>query len=251
MKAAYITLIKRSMVSTTVIMSVMVPTTATEAAVLRINAIIHEQVGYQPDPGCASQFGGTITGTGTSSLVGPVSLAANDCITPVGNDLSFEGKMIFTVLSGDEIFADYYGLFIPTNIPSIFTLKDSFFNITGGTGNFLGAKGGGKLYGSEDIWSGWGLIQVKGEISHFTKIKKGAESRLELLSFADANNPETNGVGGFGDLNSNTATLGDLYRNDDAATLVAINQVPESGSLALLGIGLASLAFIRRSGKVN
>lgn len=127
--------------------------------------------------------------------------------------------MTFTVSSGDEIFADYSGWFVPTRYPSIFTLKDSFFSITGGTGSFLGAKGGGKLFGTEDILSGWGLMQATGEISGFKKSKKGMESSLELLNLAGP---------------------------ADENAIVAINELPESGSLALLGIGLASLAFVRR-----
>jgi hypothetical protein len=90
----------------------------------------------------------------------------------VGNSLSFEGQMIFTVSTGGEIFADYFGLFAPTGLPSIFTLKDSFFSITGRTGKFLGAKGNGKLFGTEDILSGLGLRQATGEISGFKKSKK-------------------------------------------------------------------------------
>ena len=223
----------------------MAPMTGAESAVLTINAIIHEQIGYQPDMGC---FGGAITGTGKSSLLGTVSIAASDCITPAGNNLSFEGKMTFTVSSGDEIFADYFGLFAPTKYPSIFTLKDSFFDITGGTGRFLGTDGGGKLSGTEDISSGWGLMQATGQISGYRKSKKGTESRLELLSLADSANSHAEGLR---DLNGNTP-LGDFYESDSAgAAIVGINQVPESGSLALLGIGLASLAFVRRNAKAS
>lgn len=248
MKATRITLIKRAIASIVIGMPIIAPITDAEAALLTINAIIHEEVGYQPDPGCASHFGGTITGTGRSSLLGTVSIAASDCIIPVGNNLSFDGKMTFTVSSGDEIFADYFGLFTPTKLPSVFTIKDSFFSITGGTGNFLGVKGGGKLSGTEDISSGWGLMQATGNISGYKKSKKGKESRLELLGLADpANNPSTMDVEGFKDLNSNTPALGDFYKTDsDGNAIVAINELPESGSLALLGIGFASLAFVRR-----
>ncbi|PTQ80532.1 putative secreted protein with PEP-CTERM sorting signal [Nitrosospira multiformis] len=216
MKATRTTLIKRLIASIIAGMAGMTPIAGAQAALLTINAIIHEEVGYQPHLGC---FGGTITGSGVSSLLGSVSIATNDCITSVGNSLSFDGQMTFTVSSGDEIFADYSGWFVPTLYPSIFTLKDSFFSITGGTGSFLGAKGGGKLFGTEDILSGWGLMQATGEISGFKKSKKGTESSLELLNLAGP---------------------------ADENAIVAINELPESGSLALLGIGLASLAFVRR-----
>jgi hypothetical protein len=133
--------------------------------------------------------------------------------------------MTFTLFSGDQIFADYWGQFVPTS-PSIFALKTSFFDITGGTGRFRNADGGknpGKLYGTEvissDFSNGWGLIQATGDITGLQKSKRAAESRLELLDLADP---------------------------ADENAIVAINELPESGSLALLGIGLASLAFVRR-----
>jgi hypothetical protein len=131
--------------------------------------------------------------------------------------------MTFTLFSGDEIFADYGGHFVPTLVPAIFTLKNSFFDITGGTGRFLSADGRGSLLGTEqissDFSSGWGLIHVIGDISFPRKSRKAAESSLELL---------------------------DLAGPADENAIVAINELPESGSLALLGIGLASLAFVRR-----
>ncbi|WP_139176621.1 PEP-CTERM sorting domain-containing protein [Nitrosospira multiformis] len=203
-------------------MAALAPISGAEAALFTVNAAIQEQLGIQDDLGGC--FGGTITGSGISSF-GAISLAAKDCITPADGFFGFEGKMTFTLFGGDEIFADYSGWFIPTSLPSIFTLKDSSFEITGGTGRFQNAKGDGSLYGTEfisfsqDPPRGWGFIQATGDISGLQKSKKGAESGLELLDLA---NPSGEGA------------------------IVAINELPESGSLALLGIGLASLAFVRR-----
>ncbi len=248
---------KRVVASALAITSVIAPLTVVEGAALTISGITQEHVGYRPD--CASQFGGTITGTGTSSLLGTVSIEANDCITPVENYLSFEGKMIFTISNGDEIFADYFGSFIPTNYPSIFTLKDSFFNITGGTGNFLSAKGGGKLQGGEDISTGWGVMQATGTISHFKKDKQdknGSEpksshqrSAESMVNSAFSDTDGSSGVTRIGlDNNSfhNAHTLGDFFYQDQNGQLLAINELPGSGSLSLLGIGLVSLAAVRR-----
>src|SRR5574340_1832775 len=105
-----------------------IPTASTAeiiSAPLTISGITQEQVG--PRGNCSSGFGGTTIGTGISSLLGRVSLEANDCITPAGNSFSFLGTMVFTMLSGDEFFADYGGSFTPTSYPSIFTLTNSFF----------------------------------------------------------------------------------------------------------------------------
>jgi hypothetical protein len=233
LKATHTTLIKRSIASITVGMAALAPVSGAEAALFTVSAAIQEHI--QPEPGCGALFpggpslpGGTITGSGISSF-GAVSLAGKDCITPAADlSFSFQGKMTFTFFGGDEIFADYWGQFVPAS-PSIFTLKNSFFDITGGTGRFRNADGGknpGRLYGtevieviSEDSSSGWGLIQATGDITGLNKSKKAAESSLELLDLTDP---------------------------ADGNVIVAINELPESGSLALLGIGLASLAFVRR-----
>lgn len=230
MKATHTTLIKRSIASITAGMAALAPISGAEATLFTVSAVIQEHI--QPESGCApfpggpSLPGGTITGSGVSSF-GVVSVTANDCITPAADlsYFSFQGKMTFTFFGGDEIFADYWGQFVPVS-SSIFTLKNSFFDITGGTGRFRNADGGknsGRLYGTEvisgDFSSGQGLIQAIGDISFPQKSKKGLESSLELLDFADP-------AGGN--------------------AIVAINELPESGSLALFGIGLASLAFVRR-----
>lgn len=203
-------------------MAAFAPVSGAEAALFTVSAVIQERIGL--DAVCASSIGGSTSGSGVSSF-GAVSLAGKDCITPAADlSFSFQGKMTFTFFSGDQIFADYWGHFVPSS-PSIFTLKDSFFDITGGTGRFQNAEGGknpGKLYGTEiissDFSSGWGFIQAAGDIN-LQKSKKAAQSSLELLDLA-------NPAGGN--------------------AIVAINELPESGSLALLGIGLASLAFVRR-----
>ena len=222
MKAARTTLIKRSIASITTGMAALAPVSGTEGALFTVSAVIQEQI--RPNAGCASNVGGAISGSGISSF-GAVSVAAKDCITPAADlsYFSFQGKMTFTLLSGDEIFADYGGRFVPTLVPAIFTLKNSFFDITGGTGRFLSVDGRGSLLGTEqissDFSSGQGFVQVIGDISFPRKSKKVAESSLELL---------------------------DLAGPADENAIVAINELPESGSLALLGIGLASLAFVRR-----
>ncbi|ODT68990.1 MAG: hypothetical protein ABS69_16230 [Nitrosomonadales bacterium SCN 54-20] len=224
MKVARTTLIKRSIASITAGVATLAPVSGSEAALFSVSAVIQEQIGL--DAGCASHMGGSISGSGISSF-GAVSLAAKDCITPAADFsyFSFQGKMTFAFFGGDQIFADYWGQFVPSS-PSIFTLKTSFFDITGGTGRFQNADGGenlGRLYGTEvissDFSSGWGLIQVTGDITGLKKSKKGTESSLELLDLTDP---------------------------ADGNVIVAINELPESDSLALLGIGLASLAFVRR-----
>lgn len=277
MKAAHTNLIKRMMGCTLAIASFMAPLAAVEGAALTISGITHEQVGYRP--GCSSQFGGTTTGTGTSSLLGAVSIEGNDCITPIENYLSFEGKMVFTVSNGDELFADYSGLFVPTFYPLIFSLSDSIFNITGGTGSFAKATGGGILQGGQNIATGTGLMQAKGSIFDFKKPKnknkdkdkdedknegKGKNAAgLQMLSLRAAEEQDGSAfvvdgpidlaaLANFNNsLSANVPVLGDHYYESQDGQLFFINALPESGTLSLLGIGLVSIAVMRRRERSN
>lgn len=246
MKIASLNFAKRNVASvllaTSAIMSISAATDVMSAP-FSVSAIIGEETGYRP--GCASQFGGTITGNGISALLGRVSLEGNDCITPMGNSLSFEGKMIFNLSSGNEIFADYHGLFTPTGIGSLYAFTNSFFEITGGTGNFLHASGGGRLLGGENILSGVGLLQVTGTISNFTKDNPKGRDKSHGAVASDAI------TGPDGGLFPVAHPLGDFFYEDQHGTLLAVNALPESGSMALLGIGLASLVALRRRKRVN
>lgn len=249
---------KRKVTPTLFIMSVIgisVNVTDVMSSPLAITSVIHETVIptlMDPTPRCATPLEGTITGNGTSPLLGKVSFEAHDCITPAGTSLSFIGKMVFTMLSGDELFADYGGSFTPTSYPSVYTLTKSSFTITGGTGSFLNAKGGGTLQGVEKIdpflLTGLGLMQATGTISNFKTSKDYSEPKTayQLIS-----GTATDPVSTIAELNnsliSSTSTgLGDYFHQDQRGTLLAENTLPESSSWALLGIGLASLAAARR-----
>ena len=261
MKAAYTNPIKRALAPMLAITSFLVPLTSVDAAALTISGITHEQVGYRAE--CSTQFGGTTTGTATSSLLGRVSIEGNDCITPMGNYFSFEGKLTFTTLDGDELFADYSGLFTPMVYPSLFTLTDSIFDITGGTGSFSKATGGGILLGGQNILTGWGLMRAKGEIFGFHKQndEDGDEDenkrgkRTLNQSMVDMQERSTSAdkpvdltvLASLGnDPSSNLPVLGDYYYAGQDTSLFSSNAVPESGTLSLIGIGLAGVAAARR-----
>lgn len=245
---------KRNSVSTLLSMSVIgisASITDVMSSPLAITAIMHETViptYLNPSSRCTSPLEGTVTGNGASPLLGKVSFEANDCITPVGNYFSFDGEMVLTLSSGDEIFFDYHGLFVPTIYPSIYTLSNVSFDINGGTGNFNDVKGKGTLLGGEDLQSGWGALQISGNISNF-KISKDYSSPItayELMA-GTANDPISTIV----ELNNNlisspTTTLGDYFQYGQGGQVLAENPLPEASSWALLGIGLASLAWTRR-----
>jgi hypothetical protein len=120
---------------------------------------------------------GTIQGVGHASPLGRVTATSLDCVNPQGVfDLSAPGSfsfasgsgltgMVLVGESGERLFVTYSGtltarLLGPHEIAGHFV-------ITGGTGRFFGATGGGKLQGYEDISqivSGHGEIEAQGTI---------------------------------------------------------------------------------------
>ncbi len=260
MNTANSNFIKRNRVSTLLTASIIMSITAADvmSTPLSISAVIQEFVTptyWNPSSQCTTLLEGAITGTGISSPLGGVSLSAHDCIIPLPDlffpdHFSFSGHMTFTMSSGDELFADYSGLFTPTNYPSIFTFTNSTFKITGGTGNFLGAKGSGSFLGGENLDSGKGLLQVIGTISNFKKDKY--PSGLQQTNSLVATSPDNSAfdAAAIARLDNSShpdgPTLGQYFFLDSHPKLLPENAVPESGSLSLLGIGLASLVAVRR-----
>lgn len=129
----------------------------------QVTGVLQEIPG--PSPRCASNFGGTILGMGSSPLLGKLTFISSDCITPNGNNFTFSnGKLIITTLSGDLVFADYSGQFVPTGQGTNYVFSNATFQITGGTGAYFKASGGGDLKGGEDMVTGQGTLQLSGRI---------------------------------------------------------------------------------------
>ena len=136
---------------------------------LDVEGVLVESVG--PASRCLSQFGGTISGHGESATMGgKVVFIATDCITPVGPLFNFsDGKFIIMTTSGDQIFANYGGQFVPTGEGTKFVFSGATFQITGGTGKFARASGGGILSGGEDMATGTGNIKLTGRVSYYKR----------------------------------------------------------------------------------
>ena len=133
-----------------------------------VSGVIQEAAG--PAPRCQSQFGGTITGYGSSPLLGRVAYVANDCITPNGAIFNFnKGRFIIMTQNGDQIYADYSGQFVPTGQGSNYVFSSASFQIVGGTGQYMFASGGGSLQGGEDMVTGAGNITLSGRISYWAR----------------------------------------------------------------------------------
>lgn len=130
---------------------------------LQLSGVLQEIPG--PSARCASNFGGTILGFGTSAAVGKVTFLATDCITPNGTTYTFsEGRFLITTLTGELIYANYSGQFVPTGEGTKYVFSNATFQITGGTGRYTRASGGGDITGAEDMATGQGTIQLKGRI---------------------------------------------------------------------------------------
>ena len=136
---------------------------------LDVEGVLVEAVG--PSDRCLSNFGGTISGHGESALMGgKVVFIATDCITPVGPLFNFSGgKFIVMTTSGDQIFANYSGQFVPTGEGAKYVFSGATFQITGGTGKFAKVSGGGILSGGEDMSTGTGTIKLSGRALYFKK----------------------------------------------------------------------------------
>ena len=128
-----------------------------------LSGVLQEVPG--PSVRCASQFGGTIMGYGSSALLGKLTFLSSDCITPNGTSYTFsDGRFMITTMTGELLFASYNGQFVPTGVGTSYVFSSASFEITGGTGRYAKATGSGALSGGEDMATGQGNIQLKGRI---------------------------------------------------------------------------------------
>jgi hypothetical protein len=133
-----------------------------------ITGAFQEQIA--PALRCPSKLGGTLAGQGDSALLGRVAFIATDCITPAGPLFNFsDGRFIVVTTSGDQIFANYSGQFVPTGDGTKYVFSGATFQVTGGNGRYAKASGGGTLSGGEDIATGAGTLKLSGQISYEDK----------------------------------------------------------------------------------
>jgi len=122
---------------------------------------------------------GLLSGSGQGTHLGKLRARSQDCINPSGvfdpngptayQFTSGTGPdgLVFTAENGDQVFATYSGTLEPQ--PDGPHAVSGDFVITGGTGHFAGATGGGTLEGSEDISRvviGEGEISLSGRIRY-------------------------------------------------------------------------------------
>ena len=127
-------------------------------------------------PGGPCFLDGDLSGSGTATQLGRVTATSQDCINPRGDPaagtFSFHDNyapsgLVFIGESGDQLHARYSGTLAPrANAPHRIS---GLFVITGGTGRYVGATGGGIVEGSEDISQpgfGQGQVTLAGVLSY-------------------------------------------------------------------------------------
>lgn len=130
---------------------------------LSVSGVFQEAIG--PSLRCPTKIGGTMTGYGTSTNYGPVVFLGGDCITPAGAVNTFsEGRFILTALTGELLYASYSGQAVANSDGSQLVFTGATFQITGGTGKFKNATGGGTMQGTESTQTLQGQIQLSGRI---------------------------------------------------------------------------------------
>jgi len=112
-----------------------------------------------------------IQGTGNFTHLGQFITEQSHCAAPTS--LAFtDGVFTFTAANRDQIRGTYLGEFAPLD-PPLFTI-DGHFTITGGTGRFAGATGGGDASGVQNLATGDATVTLVGTISSVGSNKSGS-----------------------------------------------------------------------------
>jgi hypothetical protein len=123
-------------------------------------------VAAPPAPGRCSAPALTVTITdapGTLNPFGAASTTQSHCVTPPSLDFT-DGIFTFTFASGGSFSGTYSGTLVPIAPPVSFGIIGTFI-ITGGTGNFAGATGGGSASGTQDFATGEFTLQLNGTVT--------------------------------------------------------------------------------------
>ena len=121
-------------------------------------------------PGSPCPLVGDISGSGTASHLGKVTLISRDCVIPMNPEFTafsfFSDRLVLTAANGDQIFATYSGTLISEG--GVGAISGGY-QIIGGTGRFVNAIGAGTVQGIENM-SGTppfkGQVQLNGTISY-------------------------------------------------------------------------------------
>ena len=76
------------------------------------------------------------------------------------------GRITLLTKSGEVIYANYSGQAVPTGDGTKVVFSNATFQITGGTGRYHRASGGGDFTGSQELLTGAGTIKLSGKITY-------------------------------------------------------------------------------------
>jgi len=133
-----------------------------------------------PFPNCFNPPAFSITGTAPASgphVGGKATFSTREIATPQPPTFTtnkVEGNAMVTATNGDQIFIHYSGTSpapFPDPVTGVGQLDDNLtFEITGGTGRFEDARGGGKLVATGDVFFDARPTIVDSELSGTIKI---------------------------------------------------------------------------------
>lgn len=119
-----------------------------------------------PGGGCppSSPLIVNVSGSGTIVPFGAATNVQSHCVNPV--DFSFtNGQFTNTITAtGETFFGTYIGNLVPTADSTIFNINGAF-TITGGTGIFAGATGGGSATGTLSVVTGHFTLFLHGSVA--------------------------------------------------------------------------------------
>ncbi|WP_374090556.1 hypothetical protein [Methylomicrobium lacus] len=107
-------------------------------------------------------------GDGLGTQIGKFKVYQTSCLTPSTDPLTFrDGRFVFTAADGSTLRGYYGGRVVPTptTLQDDQLLLDAAWSISGGTGRFIGAKGGGSGSGLLSPGAGDARIVLDGRIS--------------------------------------------------------------------------------------
>lgn len=98
---------------------------------------------FVPDASCPIGLRTDTAATGTASHLGKFTYTSSHC-----SGVTFAGEQTMVAANGDKLFADYQStgppVFPPTEVGTVYAVRTAF-TITGGTGRFADATGGGLM----------------------------------------------------------------------------------------------------------
>ncbi len=137
---------------------------ASAVKMLPFRATYHFTAGLTPVPPevCPTQLADIATGQGNATHLGRFAGETFSCVD-LGNLRLTDGRFTFTAADGSQVHGTYEADLVPLS-PTLIAIAGTF-TITGGTGRFQGATGGGSLTGHVNLATGASMLDFDGEIS--------------------------------------------------------------------------------------